>query len=232
MIAPLKFVAGFSTNALIQSFRCLWNLLSCLVSLIFAATCLIAALLQWAGGGKDQAKRTLLASLAGLKGFLKLGPMCLLQGLALITFASPLMRAAQACSESARPNGVLTPRGIGRTPVQQMLGLNSWARDREPAPERKARAIPPKPKAKAPPPKPKAKTPPPKSNGAQGKPTTKKPERDRSDPSWGLLVEQYLNARTMKEMNRIRNKMAAGHPRKYLHALSAAKKYGSRKRAA
>jgi hypothetical protein len=238
MIAALKFASGFASNALTQTARCLWNLVVCVVqaalSLLYAAL----AAGQFAGGGAKQSRKTIRFMVASARLSLRCGMVCLAQGAGVLTCASPLMRASQACSEGISPRGVFLPCGSGRSLAQRILGLNSWEddnkseatlvevshdpkaateNDRAAATQKKDDALadeanPRLTKIAAP------------SKHDHAK-TTRKID-DRS--SWESLVEQYLAARTIKDTDRIRNKMASDHTRKYIRALRAASKPGKR----
>lgn len=238
MIASLKFASGFASNALTQMARCLWNLVVCVVqaalSLLYAAL----AAGQFAGGGAKQSRKTIRFMVASARLSLRCGMVCLAQGVGVLTCASPLMRASQACSEGISPRGVFLPCGSGRSRAQRILGLNSWEDDNESeaalikvsrdpkaatggdradSDQNKVEALayetsPRRPKTAGP------------SENNRTKTTRKRDGRS----SWESLVEQYLAARTIKDTDRIRNEMASDHTGKYLRALRAASKNGKR----
>lgn len=234
MIKPIKFLSGFVSNALTQAVRCLWNLVACLASMAFSLLCVFMAALQFAGGGRNQSKKTLLLMASAFKSSLKCGLVGVLQGIGVVTCASPLMRAAQACSEGIRPEGILIPCRPDRNLAQRILGLNSWEEqktEKENPKKPEIRLVRP-PANEAPTAEAKPKTPP--------QPPKERPELKKSRSTnqiaeaaaWESLVKQYLEASTIKEMNRIRNKMALEHTGNYLHALKAASRPKSRSNAA
>lgn len=246
MIKPIKFLSGFVSNALTQAVRCLWNLVACLASMAFSLLCVFMAALQFAGGGRNQSKKTLLLMASAFKSSLKCGLVGVLQGIGVVTCASPLMRAAQACSEGISPKGILIPCGSNRNLAQRILGLNSWEEQKvekkAPAkPEIRLIHPPSTKKTLAATEKPANETP---TAGAKPKPPKEKPKQpinfkknkltnqEDKTSAWESLVKEYLKANTIKEMDRIRNKMALEHTGNYLNALKAASRPKSRSNAA
>jgi len=102
-MSVLKFLAGFLSNALTQSARCLWNTALFLTRLAVCLVCLFVSALQFAGGGSERSRKTFLVSLSALKLSLKCFATGVVQCVGVLTCASPLMRGAQACSEGITP---------------------------------------------------------------------------------------------------------------------------------
>jgi hypothetical protein len=236
MSLPLKFAAGFLANALTQTARLSANALICLITAFVSITLLLLASLQILGGGTKQGKETARQSWACAKNSFKSGSFALLQALGLATCASPLIRAAQACSEPISPSGVFVPRDGDRNILQRALGLNSWpAQEKKDSPEAKPRAEPlriaqtPEPEA------PKAEIATKKADSKRTpKPEIRKKQIDKRKctKAWESLVERYLGAKSVAEMDAIRAKMALEHPVEYIRALNAARSLRSRRRAA
>lgn len=220
MIAPLKFLAGFLSNALTQSVRSMWNAASFLARLTTAIICFALSALQFAAGGSERSTKTFRLALSALKTSLKCGATALVQAIGVLTCASPLMRAGQACSEGISPKGILIPCGSDRNLMQRILGLNSWEeapvepppREIKPVASKETTMIAPKEKPK--------KT----STNTQAKPEKKSKGTDDEAASWEGLANRYLEARSIDEADRIRNRMAAEHTTRYLKALAAARK--------
>lgn len=253
MITLMKFVAGLVSNALTQTVRCLWNLTACLARLGLSLLCAFMATLQFAGGGSSQSKKTLMFMASTLKMSVKCGLIGVLQGLGVLTCSSPLMRAAQACSEKIKPKGVLIPCGPERSLAQRILGLNSWEDQTvsESAPkdcDTKSAPTTTKDKADAPAEKVATESP---VEEFKLKPTLKikiessaalkrlncpieneTPNQNAEADAWDSLVARYLQAKTIEEMDLARNEMALRHTRRYINALNEASRKKSRKEAA
>lgn len=204
-ISTVKFAAGLVANLLCQSARSAFNLFSCLV--LFASCTVLFALaaLQLSGGGDKKAAESAakgyeLAKRAILSGF-----NSALQALGVITLLSPLMRAAQACSEKIAPRGIICPVGKNRSFFQEALGINSWDQEDE-----------------APKPQPKSKP----TTIDAAKPKKAKPakrQRNKSnEDGWERLVQEYLSADTLRKMDDILARMAVEHPSRYAFALARA----------
>lgn len=236
-----KFAAGFLANALTQTARLSANAIFCLLTAFVSITLLLLASLQIIGGGTKQGKETALQSWACAKNSFKSGSFALLQALGLATCASPLIRAAQACSEPISPSGVFVPGDGDRNALQRALGLNSWSvQEKKDSHEAKPRAetlrIVQVPELEAP--KAEIAT---KKADSERKPKpeirkkqidTKKETKKKCTKAWDSLVERYLGAKSVAEMDAIRAKMALEHPVEYIRALNAARSLRSRRRAA
>jgi hypothetical protein len=215
-MSVLKFLAGFLSNTLIQSVRCLWNAVSFLA--LFAVSTLRAATaaLQFAGGGAERSRITFRTALSSLKMSLKCCAVSAVQCVGVLTGSSPLMRGAQACSEGIKPRGLFLPRGSNRTPMQMILGLNSWENPPE-APPKDIECI------KHP------ETPRQQKERAK---SIRRPKRtSKKADAWEQVAKRYLEARTLEDLDRIRNEMAVSHTARYLNALAAASKPLSRRAA-
>jgi hypothetical protein len=216
-MSVLKFLAGLLSNALTQSARCLWNTASFLARLAVCLLCLIVAALQFAGGGSERSGKTLRVALSALRLSLECGAIGIAQCAGVLTCASPLMRGAQACSEGIRPKGVFLPCGPNRTTMQAILGLNSWEEPSEAPPPREMKMVGAA-KARRP-------------IKERAKPTRRPEAADKKAEAWEQVANRYLEARTLEDLDRIRNEMAVSHTARYLKALAAANKIRPRRAA-
>lgn len=219
-IRILKFIAGFTANLAIQTLKAAANGAACLSLAVGSAACLALALLQLLGGGRKAARESSSASWSMAAASAKRGLYSILQAAGAVTLLSPLARAAQACSEDLKPNGVFEPAGRGRNMWQEMFGLNSWDAPKERPIELKrvAECDPPRIRAVA------ASANPPismeKIREINVEPTTKpKASLKSTEEDWNRLVREYLEAQTQAQMDAARAEMAIMYPRKYSRAL-------------
>ena len=201
----LKFAAGFISNLACQFVRALCNLIGFLflgVGSVFL--CLLSAL-QLLGGGSKQGRLTATRSWKCLKSSAKMFSFSLLQASGIALFISPLVRGAQACTESISPRGLYAPRHDSLNVWQSVFGLNSWEAPSAPVPEKKH----------------------------DEKETSVKPKKTRSmkviynkpvENEWLLLATSYLSSRTQVEMDAARKAMAIRHPFLYMKTLKRARK--------
>lgn len=219
VFSALKFVAGFTSNLACQSARCIANLVCSALLALSSSTMFALALLQFVGGGRKQSAESASIAWKMIRSSIEAGVKSLMQAAGVVTLLSPLVRGAQACSESIAPKGFIAPAGSGRNFWQVVFGINSW----EEAPSVR-KAIP---------------TPAPSSQASKrkmvrvepmpqvviaDKPKPKKASKPRKASGWPVLAHAYLNAKTFKEMNRIRAKMALNFPAEYARALNEARR--------
>lgn len=214
--SSLKFVAGFLSNMACQTARGAANLVRFATLGTAAIARLLLAALQLMGGGGDRARESAALAWSMMKSSAKSGGRSALQLSAAISLVSPLLRAAQACSERMRPCGVYAPAGRDRNLWQDILGLNCWAQE-------------PEPETKQEPPRQTRRTPREATRRESYEMPLPKPQKD--DRGWLDLASAYVRARTVSEMDEVRLKMAVRHPVLYKRALEAARK-ASRRRAA
>jgi hypothetical protein len=216
-MSVLKFLAGLLSNTLIQSVRCLWNAASFLALFAVFILCAATAALQFAGGGTERSRIAFRKALSSLKMSLKCCAVSAVQCVGVLTCASPLMRGAQALSEGITPRGVFLPCGRNKTPMQMILGLNSWEEPSEAPPPREMKMVGAA-KARRP-------------IKERAKPTRRPEAADKKADAWEQVANRYLEARTLEDLDRIRNEMAVSHTARYLNALAAANKARPRRAA-
>lgn len=235
MIATLKFLAGFVSNAATQSTRCVWNFVRFALLFPLGLSLALLSILQMCGGGKDQGKKTWSKAWGAIKLSLKCGCFAAIQAAAVASILSPLLRGAQACAEDIAPKGLFVPNQGPRTTAQVILGLNSWkkAERDEPAPTIKlTRPIKQQPIKQQEQPHKEA-VPEPTKNKMKllGNPKPKDKKKEKHEEEWNSLVDQYINAKTMREMDSARIKMAVRYPAKYAAALASVTRKKSKKAA-
>jgi hypothetical protein len=217
-ISAIKFMAGFLSNLLCQTARAAANLVSFVLLACHSVVLFALAALQFAGGGRAQSFLSASAAWETALCSAKKGFASLLQALGVVTLLSPLIRGAQACSESMDIKGVIAPLAEDKSFWRDVFGMNSWAELHRDTP------LPPPPKTTGKLPKvdeAKAKV----SKVVQQKKPQKTKARKKST-EWRSLAEAYLNAHTLDEMNRIRTKMAMKFPAHYARALKEAGRSG------
>lgn len=211
-LSTVKFAAGFVANLLCQSMRSAFNLVAFAALSAYCVVAAALAALKLAGGGRRDASELGGKAWRAAKSAGRAGLASLLQAAGAATLVSPMIRAAQACSERMSPRGLISPAGKNLNFWQETFGINSW--DDPPEESKPARRAAAKPRTNV-------------TIAAASK------KKESDEGAWERIVAEYLAARTAREMDGIRARMALGHPSRYAALLEEAGRPGkSRVRAA
>lgn len=233
MYALLMFPAGFLGNFVCQTTRALGNFALSSISLSLATMQMTLGALMILGGGRDKGRACCSRAWKRAKGATRRLVVGTAQGLGAATFATPLLRGAQASSERFAMQGLYSPSAPGTTHIQSVFGLNSWNTDTE-QPKKEIRSATTRParnKVKAPAARTKNRIPKNEAIFATDQTKTLAAEAKRekvAPPEWSALVSQYLASRTSRDMETVRRRMATKHPLLYLRALKTVQKSGKR----
>lgn len=217
LVQSLAFVSGFVSNLVCQTLRCVFNLAGFALLSLLGALGMIVGILRIAGGGGKKGSELCRSSWSKIRKAACMLASATLQFLGVASLVTPLLRAAQASSESFTLNGLYAPARPNRSQWQALFGLNSW---KEPEPAKATS----KPKKTA--------TPSAKPRLVEELPTIEQPAPKKRRPKpqeeeWATLADMYIRCRTQSEADRIRLKMATRHPRRYLAALNATERRGN-----
>lgn len=216
VLSTLKFVAGFSANLVCQLFRATFNLASCLAFAVGCLASLALAALQSMGGGREAGFESLLRSLNFAKISAKAGLLSTVQAACVALLLSPMLRGAQACTESIRPRGLFVPSGAGRNLWQSAIGLNSWSPKDVTSPPPEKPSLPQTAPDVVP------------IQSANSRPA--KSNKPKGDDEWDLIAAEYIKADSMKKMDAMRIKMATRYPSRYAQVLEQARKIKANKK--
>lgn len=216
------FLAGFLGNLLCQAVRSALNL-ALSASLIAAALprFLLGSLMLLGGGWAKGAASCARAWETTKRSGAALAVGCV-QGVGAATLVTPLLRGAQASSETFRMQGVYAPNSPDANGLQRVFGLNAWETAPKKAVPKRKEARPNLAEIKV-----ENRTRSTDLNAIEAKevPRTKSTPRPKASTKlreWEGLARAYLESRTVSEADRVRLRMATRHPRLYLKALTAA----------
>ena len=97
-----------------------------------------------------------------------------------------------------------------------ILGLNSWEEPSEAPPQDTKRTTTPEA---------------PRQQKERAKSIRRPKRTSKKADAWDQVANRYLEARTLEDLDRIRNEMAVSHTARYLNALAAASKARPRRAA-
>lgn len=221
------FLAGFLGNLLCQAIRAALNLALSAVLIAVALPRLLLGSLMLLGGGWAKGASSCASAWETTKRSGSALAVGCVQGIGAATLVTPLLRGAQASSETFRMQGVYAPNAPDANGLQKIFGLNSWENAPKKAVPKREEVRPNLAEIKV-----ETRTRSTDLNAINIKevPRTKSTPRPKASMElreWEGLARAYVESRTVSEADRVRLKMATRHPRLYLMVLKAA---GSRTR--
>lgn len=221
------FLAGFLGNLLCQAIRAALNLALSVALIAVALPRLLLGSLMILGGGWAKGTASCASAWETTKRSGSALAVGCVQGIGAATLVTPLLRGAQASSETFGMQGVYAPNAPDANRLQRIFGLNAWETAPKKAVQKRKEGSPNLAEIKV-----DTRTRSTDLNAINFKeaPRTKstpRPQKSSELLEWEGLARAYVESRTSPEADRVRLKMATRHPRLYLKALKAA---GSRTR--